>query len=360
MPKTNRKLKPKSRKRKLRSSDTESDSSSSSSSSDSETEEKKSSSESESDKNDELMWNEVHEPFLIEAPPEQPASHRRTGTKPIHPNLPQPPFSVLVVGPRKGGKSVFLHNLLDKKKKKKDGRSYGAAFIFDNIVLYSPTYQYDKTLEDLELIHVFDPTVPLKMIVEEIKKKQQIFRLTNSMADVLLVLEDVTNIPEVWTTMADLGFRGRHFGINVLAVAHKMSSINRGVRTQTQQWMLFKPHEESEMDWILYTFARKKTKQIFENAFDRAWDIKYNFIYIDFERDGGIENKYRSGLNEPLFSPSEISMMERVKLYKPDGELIKDTGEDDEKLPDPDKKRPISTTTAKTDHKQTKKPRLRK
>lgn len=302
--------------------------------------------EKESAQGEELLWNQVDKPFLIEAPREQPASHRRTGTKAIHPNLPQPPFSVLVVGPRKGGKTVFLHNLLDKKKKDSDGRSYGSAFIFDNIVLYSPTYQYDKTLEDLELTHVFDPSVPLKNIVEMIKNKQAIFRLTNSMADVLLVLEDVTNIPEVWTTMADLGFRGRHFGINVLAIAHKMSSINRGVRTQTQQWILFKPHEESEMDWILYTFARKKTKPIFENAFDRAWDIRFNFIYIDFERDGGIENKYRSGLNDPLFLPHEIALMDRVKLYKPDGEIIKPSGEDDEKLPDPDKRPPAKSTSS--------------
>lgn len=313
-------------------SDESSDKSLSDSSESSENDCKKNSSD-----NEELLWNQVQEPFLIKPPPEQPASHKRTGTKPIHPNLPQPPFSVLIVGPRKGGKSVFLHNLLDKKKKYLEGKSYGGAFIFNNIILYSPTYQYDKTLESLKLVHVFDPTVPLKQIVEMIKSKQAVFRLTNSMADVCLVLEDVTNIPEVWTTLSDLGFRGRHFGINVLAIAHKMSSINRGVRTQTQQWMLFRPHEESEMDWILYTFARKKTKPIFENAFDRAWSIKYNFVYIDFERDGGIENKYRSGLNEPLFTPQEIAMMERVKLYKPDGEVIKETGEDDEKLPDPDK-----------------------
>jgi hypothetical protein len=155
------------------------------------------------------------------------------------------------------------------------------------------------------------------------------------MADVLLVLEDVTNIPEVWNTLKDLGFTGRHYGFNTLAVAHKMSSINRGVRTQTQQWMLFKPHEESEVEWVLYTFARRKTRDIFEAAFSRAWGQKYNFIYIDFERDGGIENIYRSGFNDPLFTPEEINALTNIRLYKPDGKVAIDGKEEDDPLTEP-------------------------
>jgi hypothetical protein len=271
-------------------------------------------------------------PFEIIPPPQQPAGIKRRGTGYINANLPQPPFMVLMVGPRKTGKTVCLYNMLQNRI-----GAYGRAFIRSNIILFSPTMQFDKTLEGLHLKWTYGPPTTVDSIIAHIKQSQNVYRQTSTMADILLVLEDVTNIPEVWQTMKDLGFTGRHFGIHTIAIAHKMSSINRAVRTQTQQWMLFKPHEESETEWILYTFARRRTKDIFEVAFARAWDIKFNFIYIDFERDGGIENIYRSGFNNPLFTPQEIADLQSVKLYRPSGEVAIEAEQEDEKLPDPDK-----------------------
>ncbi len=275
----------------------------------------------------------LHEdkPFEIIPPPQQPAGVKRKGTGYINANLPQPPFMVLMLGPRKTGKSVTLYNMLQNKK-----GAYGSAFIRSNIILYSPTSAFDRTLESLHLKWTYGPPTTADQIVAHIKNEQGVFKATNSMADILLVLEDITNIPDAWTTMKDLAFTGRHFGIHTIAVAHKMSSVNRAVRTQTQQWMLFKPHEESEVEWVLYTFARRKTRDIFEAAFTRAWDIRYNFIYIDFERGGGVYNIYRSGFNEPLFTPEEIAGLQNVRLYKPDGEVaLNEDREDDELLPEP-------------------------
>lgn len=271
-------------------------------------------------------------PFEIVPPPQQPAGVKRKGTGYINANLPQPPFMILMVGPRKTGKSVTLYNMLSNKK-----GAYGSAFIRSNIILYSPTSQFDKTLESLKLKWSYGPPVQAETIVNHIKQEQSVFKVTDSMADILLVLEDITNILNAWNTMKDLAFTGRHYGIHTIAVAHKMSSINRGVRTQTQQWMLFKPHEESEVEWVLYTFARKRTREIFEVAFTRAWDIRYNFVYIDFERGGGIYNIYRSGFNNPLFTPEEVRMLENIRLYKPDGEIALNADkEDDEELPEPE------------------------
>lgn len=293
---------------------------------------KKGKSKTESEEEEKLLYED--EPFLIFPPPPQPAASKRRGTGYINANLPQPPFMVLVVGPRKTGKSATIYNLLSKRR-----GSFGKAFIRQNIILYSPTMAFDKTLESLHLKWTYGPPTTVDSIIAHCKSEQNVFKQTNSMADILLVLEDVTNIPEVWNTLKDLGFTGRHFGFNTLAVAHKMSSINRGVRTQTQQWMLFKPHEESEVEWVLYTFARRKTRDIFEAAFTRAWSQKYNFIYIDFERDGGIENIYRSGFNDPLFTPEEISALMNIRLYRPDGKIAVEGKEEDIPLSEPKEER---------------------
>src|SRR4029079_8749018 len=83
--------------------------------------------------------------------------------------------------------------------------------------------------------------------------------------------------------------------------------------TQLQQWLLFKPHEESEREWILYLFSRVKTRPIWQRAFGRAWNLKeYNFVYIDFERKG-MSEIYRNGFNESLLTEQEIAEIEAIE-----------------------------------------------
>lgn len=141
-----------------------------------------------------------------------------------------------------------------------------------------------------------------------IKEQQDGLKEANNMDDVLLVLEDVTKIRDAFVALEDLGYTGRHFGIQVLFIAHKMSSIFRGVRTQTQQWVLFEPHEQSEWQWVLEMFSRKKTQHIWEVALRRARDKPWGFVYIDFERKE-FHEIYRSTFNEPLFTPQEQSFI---------------------------------------------------
>jgi hypothetical protein len=284
------------------------------------------------------------EPFIVDAPPPQPAASKRKGTKYIHPNLPQPPFTIAMVGPRKTGKSVTLRNMLDPKKK----GSYGAAFRRNNIIFFSPTHEYDKTVTSLNLVNVYGPPTKVTTLVDSIEDQQETYKQQDDMADVLLVLEDCTIVPDAWPVIERLGYAGRHRGIHTLAVAHKVTTMSRGVRTQLQQWMLFKPHEESEAEWILYLFSRQKTRHIWQRAFGRAWNMKeYNFVYIDFERRGR-EEIYRNGFNEPLFTPEEIAEIEAIEngvsVKKPDDEL---TEEEIQGRPPKEDKAPAKPSTSK-------------
>lgn len=252
-------------------------------------------------------------PFEVLPPPPQPAATKRRGTGEIHPNLPQPPFTVAIVGPRKSGKSVTLRNMLDSTRE----GSYGEAFKACNIVFYSPTMNYDKTIVSLHLINTYGPPTQVPALYQNISEQQESFRQQDDLADVLLVLEDCTNIRDAWPVVTDLGYTGRHKAIHTIVVAHKLTSIPRGNRTQIQQWMLFRPHEESEREWVLYMFTRKATRPIWIRAFHRAWTQKeYNFVYIDFERKG-MRNIYRDGFNEPLLTDEEIGMIEQIEMGLP-------------------------------------------
>lgn len=246
-------------------------------------------------------------PFKVDAPPPQPAACKRDGTGYINPNLPQPPFQVASVGPRKTGKSGLLWNLL----RKNNTGTYGDAFKESNIIFYSPTKEFDKTVTMLKLKWAYGPPTSVAMIVDSVKSQQDSYRSREDMADVLLVLEDCTVVKDAWPVVENLGYTGRHFGINLIAVAHKITAMPRGVRSQLQQWMLFKPHEMQEQEWIIYLFSSLETKHLWQKALYRCWDTPYNFAYIDFERTG-IHNIYRSGFNDPLFTVDEIKELEWI------------------------------------------------
>jgi hypothetical protein len=245
-------------------------------------------------------------PFEVNPPPKKAAAAQRKGTGWIHPNLPQLPMTLLILGPRKRGKSVALRNMIDPKRK----GSYGSALQPGNIVVYSPTKEYDDTLTELNLKNVYGPPDTVGAIVDDIKRTQEKNQLQNNMADVLIVLEDCTVVPDAWEHLRMLGYSGRHYGMHTIAVAHKLTAVDRGIRTQQQQWMIFKPHEESERESILDAFAAKgPSRGIWRKALYRAWETKYNFVYIDFERGGDVSQVYRSGFNEPLFTDEEIVEM---------------------------------------------------
>ena len=241
-------------------------------------------------------------------PPPKPKKKDEKEKETFYLNLPQLPFTCIIVGPRHRGKTYLLKTILGKEK-----GMYGSYFEPENILLYSPTYDYDKTLHELKLKNVFKPPIEMRTILGDIMEQQEKFREENNMNDILLVLEDITQIRGAWEVLETLGYTGRHLKIQTLAVGHKMSSIPRGVRTQTCQWILFMPNEQSEWEWILNMFSRRTTQNIWLDALRRCWKDPHNFAMIDFEQQD-FDRIYRSGFNNPLFTAEERAFMEKGGL----------------------------------------------
>jgi len=229
---------------------------------------------------------------------------KKAKTLPINPRIPQLPFFHLIVGPRHSGKTVLAHHLLSK-----ESGMYGAAFKKQNKILYSPTYDFDDSFHDLKLTNVYNPPVDPSSVVEKVINIQMSHKDMDNFAPVIFVLDDITQIRDAWRILERLGYIGRHFEIHVMAIAHKMSSIPRGVRTQTQQWSLFKPHEQSEWQWVLDMFSMRQTKDIWITALRRCWAIPHNFVHIDLERKE-FNEIYRSGFNEALFTPQAADTLQ--------------------------------------------------
>lgn len=251
-------------------------------------------------------------PISINPPKLPPKSKSIKGMGPIHPDLPQIPFYVGIIGPRHRGKTVLLFNLLQNEP-----GMYGSAFKKSNILIFSPTSNKDETLRATKLPESCfknPKTISPELLVNEVRSQQDNFRSEDNLTGVLLVFDDITNVRDAWKPLEDLSYYGRHDHIHVLYVAHKMSSIPRGVRTQTQQWILYEPHEQSEHQWILEMFSRKDTRDLWRNALLRTWAEKFQFIYIDFECEDG--RVYRKGFQDELFSLEEIEAMKQGKSFK--------------------------------------------
>jgi hypothetical protein len=238
-------------------------------------------------------------PIVIEPPPKKTTALDIWNAK-LHPDLFQAPFSVLIVGSRNTGKSVLARALLSKTE-----GMYGAVYPRDNKIFFSPTLNRDTTFDDVEFGEKFNPSsVGIGALCADMVEQQKENLNLGIALRALLVFDDITQVASAWETLLYLGYVGRHSALDTIAIAHKLSSIPRGVRTQSQQWIFFKPKERSEWDWILELFAQKKSKIIWERALTRAWDIPYNFVTINFEKREP-QDVYRSGLRDPLFTDEE-------------------------------------------------------
>lgn len=243
----------------------------------------------------------------IQLPPEEPSSKKMAGMKMFHPDLPQIPFFVGIVGPRHSGKSVLLYNLLSDQP-----GYYGSSFKKSNIIFYSKTAEKDPTMKHLKLTNVYSPPTPPEWVMSEVMSAQAKYDKADNRTGVLVVFDDATQLRDAWKVIEEFGYTGRHDHVHGLYVSHKMSSIPRGVRTQTQQWVLFPPHEQSEWQWVLEMFSSKLTRDLWRSVMSRAWtpDEKMvkPFIYIDYE-ESDKTRIYRRGFHWPLFTPEELAVV---------------------------------------------------
>lgn len=227
-----------------------------------------------------------------------------------HADLPTLPLQSAIIGPRNSGKSNLLGNFLSKKKE-----WYGGFFQKENIIIYSPTLTWDKMWKKLDYPHKYGPMKNINELFNDVKTQQEVFMKDDAEDEVLVVLDDLTPVPDGWKHTQYFSFIGRHFHIHLKYVSHKLSSVPRGCRLNTTQWYLFEPHEGSEIDQILECFASRATYQTWFTALRRCWDQPYNFALINFQ-EREFNRRYRSGFHDPLFTEEE-QMQIRNCSYHP-------------------------------------------
>ena len=103
------------------------------------------------------------------------AQHKRVNG--IHPDLPNPPFSLMLVGPKGSGKSnlilrLIYGNKISKRDKKKFGKFY--RHFFNKVYVFSPSWKLDPKMERCHIPdeQIFEDLALYTQIIEEIVRIQ--------------------------------------------------------------------------------------------------------------------------------------------------------------------------------------------
>ena len=192
-----------------------------------------------------------------------------------NPNIPKHPFNLLICAKPKQGKSNLIVNLL-----------YNPAFDFkkrfDNIIYISPSVMGDKTLEnnvviDDDIVKIHDDLEPLDPIIDAIMQDQH----DNKEESILLVLDDlVGNIKG--KSISKLSAKYRHYNISMIVVSQNYKSFSVLTRNSASQFILFKTHNQKEIDKINEEIGSSFGKD-FETYYDEATKEKHNFLVVDVE-----------------------------------------------------------------------------
>lgn len=190
-----------------------------------------------------------------------------------HGDLMEPPFSLLVVAPRKSGKTVMLSNLvgnllLDYGPRTKD--------YFQHVVLVSPTATLDQSARGLikkcdKVYDEYDDSIVNKMIdlAEEF----------NYEYPMLLILDDIIgNLPR-HSKLSSFITKNRHYNISIIITSQHFRAVSNLIRENACGLVIFKISNQAEMkalsDEIIY----------FDDAYEEAI-VKgppFSFLYLKIE-----------------------------------------------------------------------------
>jgi hypothetical protein len=207
--------------------------------------------------------------------------------------------SVIIIGGSGSGKTTLLLWMLTQS-------NIMPITEFDETWLFSFTGEADKSFEVLQIPKKNIVTENLEGKINEVflKQKKTAEKSRGKQKKMLMILEDVTSSYKLIrsTIFTKLFTAGRHYGITVIAVAHKYSSISRVGRLSAMNIFAFPcPMTEIESivaDHCAACLTKKEMIKLVQYAFDAGDDIERPFLYIPTTQP--FKTRYRRGMHQIL------------------------------------------------------------
>lgn len=195
-------------------------------------------------------------------------------------------FVFYITAPRNSGKSVLLKNCL--------GNDRLLCQKFDKVYLFSPTFKFQNTFNDIEfnekrIFEKFDPD-----IVNQIVKKNE-----ELMEDILICFDDCVATKSFKSNTADhplndIASIGRHKNISIIVLSQRISNGSSPLmRNNCDYIALFKVNDiERKIAYETWGLKCRNYKE-FEEYYFYATQNKYDFLLID-----RLEEKFYRNFNK--------------------------------------------------------------
>jgi hypothetical protein len=173
----------------------------------------------------------------------------------------------------------------------------GPLNVFDAVWVFSPSALIDTAYEPLEkhfktlkngggLIGEWD-IVKLNEIIDEQKKVTAEEKLKNQktpLTSTLLVLDDWTDHPEYMKTgiITQLFVRNRHYGLSVLCLSQKMTSLSLTCRVNLRWIVVWRLRSHKEIECVMHELSAIHSVQTLFELYSIAVDDQpYSFWYVN-------------------------------------------------------------------------------
>ncbi len=220
-------------------------------------------------------------------------------SKKIHPDLPQLPFFMAIIGPSRSGKTNTIRNLFLRKDlyyKK-----------FEYIFIFCPTFDLSGDFDEM-VDNEFTKVRKVKnfdeAMISEIVRQQEI--LIKSVGkrrspDILILLDDCFDDEKFSRSniLKRLAFRGRHAKISTILSGQKLSAMSTSCRNNLTNMLFFKPGNMSELQFFVDENCEKDKKKETAREFKEVWKKIYKFIVIDYITQD-VNRRFREGFSNPL------------------------------------------------------------
>ena len=218
----------------------------------------------------------------------------------LHPSLPQPPFSLCLVGSKGSGKSTVILRLIygnqkPKNYKKNDKHYRFYRKFFTKIYIFSPTWRLDSKTKRCKIpdSQIFEDPSEYYEIIETLLGNQQddIEEDGKDNCDhILMIFSDLAGQKGVFSQakgiMNKLAFNLRHYNCSIIIDTQALRQINSAFRENFSGIILFAGiTNRMEIGKIYDEYLGQYSKQDANKLLKYVWgDSPYNFLFINFQK----------------------------------------------------------------------------
>lgn len=193
-----------------------------------------------------------------------------------HEQLPQPPFLITVVAPRKSGKTnLTVDLLLDEMKYCKK---------FDIILIWSRTFKHDSKWKNISLPEGSTTThfdeyeaEDILRVAEEVAEKTVVNALW-IFDD--MITEGIMNARRMGA-LESIAVRGRHANVSIIIITQQYMALSPAIRNNSTNMLLFRIRNGNELEKVANENRESLSMKDFLTLYNYATAKPYGFMHVN-------------------------------------------------------------------------------